>query len=230
MAAYVWDHILDHFESSLLGIDGSADASSTVNQDSTSGQNKIYLASLSGFAAGKAVAIAKGISAREESKIIQSVESDHLVLASNLAYDHLLSDADTVKQGWYNYDLSRVIFWPSSPPPWTGDVPEAAISDDKKYTPEPLMANKIRWWRNVGIAMLAHYQPDQSGKAASRAIEDIIHDLTRAIYSDHSRGGYAIDCRIQEMVPSFPSEGLVAVETMVAVLYGHEYNDTARLI
>lgn len=230
MAIYVWDHILDHFESSLLGIDGSADASSTVNQNSAAAQPNLYLASVANFTAGQAVAIAKG-TAREESKIISSIGADHLALASNLAYSHDAADADAVKQGWYNYTLSRIVFWPSGPPPWSGDVPEAAIADDKKYTPENLMANKTRWWRNVGIAMLAHFQPGADGKEASRAIEDVVHDLTRAIYSDHTRGGYAIDCRIQEAVPSFPEAGgLVVVEMMVAVLYGHQYNDTARVI
>jgi len=229
MAINVWDHIIDHFESSLLGIDGSADASSNVNQNSAAGQNKIYLASLASFEAGQAVAIAKG-TVREEAGVINSVESDHLALLRNLTYDHDAADTDVAKQGWYNYNVSRLIFWPGGPPPWTGDVPEVAISDDKKYTPENLMANKTRWWRNVGIAMVAHYQPSEDGKEASRAIADVVHDLTRAVHSDHTRGNYAADCRIQEAVPSFPSEGLVAVEMLVAVLYGHQYNDTARKI
>jgi len=82
-------------------LDTSAEASTTVDQDSASGAKTLYVAATTGFAVGDWVIIGKG-TAREEAGRVETVNAGvSLSLVENLATTHSAADADPVKERNY---------------------------------------------------------------------------------------------------------------------------------
>lgn len=78
-------------------------AETAVDQDSASAQPNLYVADPTVFEAGQAIVIDPDASGGGlENKVILSIESDHVVLTTNLANNHTLVQADVViRQGQY---------------------------------------------------------------------------------------------------------------------------------
>jgi len=72
--------------------------STTVDQNSASGQVKLYIVATTNLAAGDVVVVAPTVPARKEACVVASVVSgDYVNCAANLTYTHLATDADVVK-------------------------------------------------------------------------------------------------------------------------------------
>lgn len=82
----------------LLNLGSVVTTNTTVDEDSSSGQTTLYVASTTGLAANDKIIIGNGTS-KEELAEIQSINSGvSLVLKSNLTYTHIASEADAVRK------------------------------------------------------------------------------------------------------------------------------------
>jgi len=78
----------------------SGGGASTVDQNSAAGQNKLYVASTTGFAKGDKILIyKKEVGYKREIAEVDSVAAgDYLTLKDNLIYTHLATDAEAVTE------------------------------------------------------------------------------------------------------------------------------------
>ena len=204
MRGTIADRILDDRIAALQAIDGSATASSTVDQTCAAGTRVLYIASTTGFVVGEPVIINAGGDREEVTTPVESIDDGESVTLQSssqwtgLEYEHTADDADAVKQDWFNNDLSgggQVETWKTDPLPLRGIYPCAGARWGEGASPGKSTGQldcteimQILGW----IAVERDAPADQTNDLIYRGL---LADFIKALEADFTCGGWAMGLR-----------------------------------
>ncbi|MEA3225405.1 MAG: hypothetical protein U9Q07_05600 [Planctomycetota bacterium] len=235
MTGTVWDRIFANLVSVLQGIDGSADASSTVDQDTPAGATTLFIADTSGFVTGYPVIINSGGDREEVTTPVASINTGVSITFqtadywTGLEYAHTLSQADAVKQRWYNYTMQRVESWDNLDVPWNGPFPTVGILSERE-NPTGFSGMYEDLTRLVSLsAWTAVEYENPTDQENDQTYQKLTGDIERALMADWTRGGYASDTRLLVRQPLSASDAndpdmmtpLVGVLLQIEIDYKH---------
>jgi hypothetical protein len=196
-----------HLVAALQGIDGSAVADAAVASNAVLGATSLEVADGSSYVTGKPCLIDADGDREEITPPVASINTNILTFQTTpywagLAYAHTLTQADEVKQDWYNYALDRVDTWqpggiPLAKSPFpSGTAVILGESIDAYETGHQIVMTGFEvalWWASETSEPI-----DQTNDSVYRKL---IADSEKAIFDDWTRGGHAITTRILSRRP-----------------------------
>lgn len=201
-----WSRILANRISAIEGIDGTADASTTVDVSSASGQTVLSVASTTSFTAGQMVIIDDGNDNEEVAEISSISAGVSLTLETNLEYTHAIGVS--VKQGWYHNTVAGSRSWDLM---WImRGFEEAGVVGGVQTVSEERLGvstGHISWRRILVVGLrkpVSYISPlDQENDTE---YQELLHDLIRAWMTDHTCGSLAHGTRIMGHRPATISD------------------------
>jgi hypothetical protein len=142
--------------------------------------------------------------------------------------DNLFTTLKLIRQvDGYNFDLAEVVGWNTGDFPFRGVWPAAAIVDGSEKANDIFGTNMRRCQREIGIAMYVPSKVNVPGSPTGTFVyQQILADLEKALFVDHTRGGYAEDTEILDRAPaSDDANSLIGAYLRCNVIYRHQVGD-----
>ena len=216
----------------LSGINGRADVSTSVNQESPAAGSTLYVLSVAGLVAGQPIMVNRG-GDREEVLVVNTIGAGLVTTTSPLAYTHTLLQADVVEMGWYNLTITYVKSSASLKRSYDGPFPAIGAMAMEESPPEGSEYSGGLDEESFLMEIIVLDRPsvaEPTDQELDEMREDQTADVHKALMADTTCGGLAHQIHILSTSPivatrtendSTSNLPLIGIKLVVQIDFNH---------